>query len=71
MVTLNIKGKQYEVTDKQKARIDELWNELHERIRAMDTPRRKRTEALDNGYSPYAKITRDYIDAMTKIAVGH
>ena len=71
MVTLSIRGQEYEVDDEKKVLIDNLTNELRQAIKDADTPVVNYAPKLDFGScNPYKAITDRYIDKMVEVAIG-
>lgn len=71
MVTLSIRGQEYEVDDEKKALIDNLTDELRQAIKDADAPVVNRAPKLDFGSgNPYKAITDRYIDKMIEVAIG-
>jgi hypothetical protein len=67
MVTLGIRGKQYEATEEQAAEFNSLFAELKREI-AQIPESAESSNRLDSGYSePYHTLTERYFDRMQAV----
>ena len=70
MVTLSIRGQEYEVDDVKKVLIDNLTDELRQAIKDADAPVNHAPKLDFGSGNPYKAITDRYIDKMIEVAIG-